>query len=97
MPEEESTHFTTLIQFVKWVKQLVPGEYLFRGVPNETYGIQASAFRRPKNNRDFKKFVEINKSLIEDACLQGLAEKNGRELEDLEILAELQHHGQPPV
>ena len=93
MPEEESTHFTTLIQFVKWVKQLVPGEYLFRGVPNETYGIQASAFRRPKNNRDFKKFVEINKSLIEDACLQGLAEKNGRELEDLEILAELQHHG----
>lgn len=93
MPENEITHFTTLMQFVEWVKQLVPGEYLFRGVPNETYGIQASAFRRPKNNRNFKKFVEINKSLIEDARLQGLDEKGGRELEDLEILAELQHHG----
>ncbi len=28
MPENETTHFTTLIQFVEWVKQLVPGEYL---------------------------------------------------------------------
>ena len=93
MPENETTYFTTLMQFVEWVKQLVPGEYLFRGVPNETYGIQASAFRRPKSNRNFKKFVEINKSLIEDARLQGLDEKDGRELEDLEILAELQHHG----
>ena len=93
MPENETTHFTTLIQFVEWVKQLVPGEYLFRGVPDEIYGIQASAFRRPKSNRNFKKFVEINKSLIEDARLQGLDEKNGRELEDLEVLAELQHHG----
>ncbi len=93
MPENETTHFTTLIQFVEWVKQLVPGEYLFRGVPDETYGIQASAFRRLKSNRNFKKFVEINKSLIEDARLQGLDEKNGRELEDLEVLAELQHHG----
>ncbi len=62
-------------------------------MPNETYGIQASAFRRPKSNRNFKKFVEINKSLIEDARLQGIDEKNGRELEDLEVLAELQHHG----
>lgn len=60
MPENETTHFTTLIQFVEWVKQLVPGEYLFRGVPNETYGIEASAFRRPPNNRNFKNFVEIN-------------------------------------
>ncbi len=93
MPENETTHFTTLIQFVEWVKQLVPGEYLFRGVPDETYGIQTSAFRRLKSNRNFKKFVEINKSLIEDARLQGLDEKNGRELEDLEVLAELQHHG----
>ena len=93
MQENGTAHFTTLMQFVEWVKQLVPGEYLFRGVPNETYGIQASAFRRPKSNRNFKKFVEINKSLVEDARLQGLDEKDGRELEDLEVLAELQHHG----
>ena len=31
--------------------------------------------------------------MIEDARLQGLDEKDGRELEDLEIFAELQHHG----
>lgn len=28
MPENETTHFTTLMQFVEWVKQLVSGEYL---------------------------------------------------------------------
>ncbi len=28
MPENETTHFTTLMKFVEWVKQLVSGEYL---------------------------------------------------------------------
>ena len=44
MPENETTHFTTLDSVCpNGVKQLGHGEYLFRGVPNEAYGIQASA------------------------------------------------------
>ncbi len=70
------------------------GSYLFRGVPNAAYRIEASAFRRPKEtDRDFEKFLQINRVLISDARLQGYDEKDGRKLKDLEILAEFQHFG----
>ena len=84
----------TLAEFMKWAKGFKPGEYVFRGVPNETYGIQASAYRRPpKNYRDFDKFLKINKDLVDAAKLRGYNERDGRQWGDLEILAELQHYG----
>lgn len=84
---------TTLADFMKWAKRFNPGKYVFRGVPNETYGIQASAYRRPsKNYRDFDKFLKINKDLVDETKLRGYHERDGRQLEDLEILAELQHY-----
>ena len=84
----------TLAEFMKWAKRFNPGKYVFRGVPNETYGIQASAYRRPeKNYRDFDKFLKINKDLVDEAKLRGYNERDGRQLENLEILAELQHYG----
>ena len=85
---------TTLAEFMEWAKRFNPGKYVFRGVPNETYGIQASAYRRPKKNyRDFDKFLKINKDLVDETKLRGYHERDGRQLEDLEILAELQHYG----
>ncbi len=84
----------TLAEFMKWAKKFTPGEYVFRGVTNESYGIQASAYRRPqKNYRDFDKFLKINKDLVDETKLRGYHERDGRQLEDLEILAELQHYG----
>ena len=84
----------TLAEFMKWAKRFNPGKYVFRGVPNEIYGIQASAYRRPeKNYRDFDKFVKINKDLVDQAKLRGYNERDGRPLKGLEILAELQHYG----
>ena len=89
---------TTLAEFMKWAKKFTPGKYVFRGVPNETYGIQASAYRRlKKDDRDFEKFLEINTDLIDETILRGYHERNGRQLSQLEMLAELQHHGQLPV
>ena len=83
---------TTLNGFMEWVQQFDSGSYLFRGVPNAAYRIEASAFRRPKEtDRDFEKFLQINRVLISDARLHGYDEKNGQKLKDLEILAELQH------
>ena len=85
---------TTLAEFIKWAKKFTPGKYVFRGVPNETYGIQASAYRRlKKDDRDFEKFLEINTDLIDETTLRGYNERNGRQFSQLEILAELQHHG----
>ena len=88
---------TSLSKFIEWINQLPQldsGKYLFRGVPNAHYGIQASAYRRPKEDaRSSEKFLQINKDLIAEARLRGHGEKDGRKLGDLEILAELQHHG----
>ena len=84
---------TTLAEFIEWTKRFNPEEYVFRGVRNETYGIQASAYRRLKEEKSFLKFLQINKDLIDETILRGYDEKNGRQLSQLEILAELQHHG----
>ena len=89
---EDSNQIKTLDQFMEWVKKFDAGAHVFRGVPNEAYGIQASAYRRPeKNDRSFEKFLYINKDLIREARLRGYDQKDGRELKALEILADLQH------
>ena len=91
---EKPVQLTTLDQFMAWAKKFDGGEYVFRGVPNEVYGIQASAYRRPdENDRSFEKFLHINKDLIREAKLRGYHQKDGRELRPLEILADLQHFG----
>ena len=79
---------------MKWANKLKEDEFVFRGVPNETYKIQASAFRRPdETDRNFEKFLHINKDLISAARQRGYDKKDGSELTVLDILAELQHHG----
>ena len=94
MDKKDTIHISSLSEFIEWVKQLGTKNYLFRGVPNAEYRIQASAYRRPKEeDRNPEKFLQINKDLITDARLRGHGERNGRELGDLEILAELQHFG----
>ena len=94
MNEKEPTQIESVGDFIKWVVQLGPENYLFRGVPNAAYRIQASAYRRPKEGtRDFEKFLQINRDLIAEARLRGHGEKEGRKLGDLEILAQLQHYG----
>ena len=91
---EKPAQIKTLDKFIEWAKKFDGGEYVFRGVPNEDYGIQASAYRRPeKNDRSFEKFLHINKDLIREAKLRGYHQKDGRELKALEILADLQHFG----
>ena len=91
---EKQSKIETLDQFIKWAKECSRGDYVFRGVPNSEYGIQASAYRRPKEEeRNFEKFLQINRDLIREARLRGYDEKDGRALKELEILAELQHFG----
>lgn len=91
---EKPPRIETFDQFIKWAKECSRGDYVFRGVPNAEYRIQASAYRRPKEKeRNFEKFLQINRDLIREARLRGYDEKDGRTLKELEILAELQHFG----
>ena len=95
----ELTLVKSLNEFMEWASQFNQGGYLFRGVTNKDYDISASAYRRLKNTQngdenrsvEFEKFVQINRGLIKDVRLRGIDRKDGRELRDLEILAELQH------
>lgn len=95
MAKKESRRIKTLSSFMKWAEQFEPGLYLFRGVSNEKYPVQASAYRRLLDERDQTpvNLLEINKRIIDDARLQGHGQKNGDRLSDLELLAELQHYG----
>ena len=98
-------YIKTLNEFIEWTAQFDSGEdskqYLFRGVSSADYKIDASAYRRIKKGRnsddqqdgDFEKFIQINKDLIRDARFRGHDRKNGRKLENLEVLAEFQHYG----
>lgn len=85
----------TLNDLVEWVEQLKIGDYIFRGVSSKCYGIQASTYRRLKDENDnsFARLLEINEGLIENARLLGHDEREGQEdFSDLEMLAQLQHY-----
>ncbi|MCY4552306.1 MAG: tetratricopeptide repeat protein [Candidatus Poribacteria bacterium] len=98
-------YIRTLNEFTEWASQFDSGEgskqYLFRGVSSANYKIDASAYRRIKKGRngedqqdgDFEQFLQINKDLIREARFRGHGRKDGRRLEDLEVLAEFQHYG----
>lgn len=94
MDKNEPTRISSLTEFIEWVNQLGPEKHLFRGVPNAEYRIQASIYRRLKEDvGNSERFLQINKDLITEARLRGHGERDGRELKDLEILAQLQHFG----
>ena len=85
----------TLNEFIEWAARFKDGQYLFRGVTQEKYGIVASACRRlpvaDQNNPS--KLLKINQELIGRAQGLGHDLRDGRQLTDLELLAELQHFG----
>ena len=98
MPRKASRRVRTLKSFMEWAGQFNDGEYAFRGVSNEKYIIEASTYRRLKDkNGKFRKeedgtpekLLKINEEMIEEANRQG----HGKDMKDLELLAELQHRG----
>ena len=90
--QNEDKLIKSLDEFVKWSKQFDEGEYVFRGVPNKAFKIQASAYRRPeKGERNFVKFLHTNKDLIRTAQQRGYDQKDGKVWNELDILVELQH------
>ena len=95
MAKKEPHRVENLIEFIEWSTQFSDGQYLFRGVSNDVYEIKASTYRRlPElGGNNPNKLLEINKRLIEDARSLGHDQKNGQQLSDLELLAELQHFG----
>lgn len=85
----------SLSEFIKWADQFKDGQYLFRGVSDVCYPIEASTYRRIslREDRTSHNLLQTNLELIADARLLMQDRKSGRRLTDLELLAELQHLG----
>ena len=95
MAEKNDARVRTLSGFMEWAIQFTDGQYLFRGVSNDTYKIEASAYRRlPKEDlEDPGKLLTITQELIYNARALGHDRNEGQPLSDLELLAHLQHYG----
>lgn len=95
MAEKNDARVRTLSGFMEWAIQFTDGQYLFRGVSNDTYKIEASAYRRlPKEDReDPGKLLTITQELIDSARSLGHDQNEGQPRSDLELLAHLQHYG----
>ena len=89
-PKESSL----VAEFLEWVRKNNGERILYRGLPREDYEIESAMLRRMKSkdvNQD--SFISANRHLIERAKIKGHNIKDGHEMEDLEIMAELQHYG----
>ena len=92
MSENKPSRVESLSEFIEWTFQFNNGQYLFRGVSNEKYEIEPSAYRRLKI-QTVAGLLKLINDLITKARVRGHDWKNGKELTDLELLAEFQHYG----
>lgn len=59
-----ATEIANLAAFIAWVEEFESGQYLFRGVPNETYEIVPSTYIRPQVERDPEILLRINEAYL---------------------------------
>lgn len=91
----------SLNEFMNWVEELPRGEYVYRGVSNKDYHIEASTYRRLKDGSDeikdedktAERLLQINREMIEDANRHRHGWENEQRPPDLNLLAKLQHTG----
>ena len=76
----------------------ISGAYAFRGQADAAWKIESAAFRRLEKSGvgapDKKRVIAyLERDILEPARMNGYGTQNGQRLSDLELLAELQHHG----
>ncbi len=95
------TQVSSLTQYIEWVNDIGGQNMLFRGLANAEWKVESSLYRRLILNGlediyiDSDIFLEMTKRLINHARREGhdINIKNGQKLNDLELLADLQHYG----
>ena len=90
----------TVEELVAWTKELQGGMILYRGLASADWEVESSGYRRiskseaiPSETLPAIMFQNYIYNLLDEASLQGFREWQGRNLTDLELLAELQHYG----
>ncbi len=89
---------SSLTQYVEWVNDIGGQNMLFRGLANAGWKVESSLYRWLRFNGfkdvDSDMFLERNKMLIDHANTEDYI-KNRHKLNNLELLAYLQHYGTP--
>ena len=77
--------------------QIIPSaglhNFVFRGLENKGWGLESTAYLRYGNPPTRPEFVQDNCELINKAKNANYHIKENNELEEIELLAELRHHG----
>ena len=94
---------TTIAEYLKHVAEIKnQWSYpvlAFRGQKNEGWSLESAAERRLKKNARNKdrvaddRFIEYHRDLIKKCKLKNYDKREGEQLHELEILADLRHHG----
>ena len=90
---------TEYLEEVSKIKAKWPNSILaFRGQENEEWLLESSAERRLKASLPSQEgitapFLEYNENLIKKCRLKNYDKREQKQLDDLELLADLQHHG----
>lgn len=99
-PSENIESVKSVAEYLEAVANLTDslyGRYAFRGQSKISYPINSSAARRLKifqsNTDEKQRFIDYNNTLLSNAMLKGYHRKGIVPLEELELLAELQHNG----
>lgn len=92
-----SETINSIEEFISWTKQLEGEALVYRGLSDATWEVSASAYRRIEKSSQgtppppvFQNYIQ---QLLDNASLRGFRERQGKNHSDLELLAELQHHG----
>ena len=88
-----SKRIKTIEEFTKWVGGLSGRFILYRGLADKDWPVEASASRRIEKYSDSGIFKNYVLNLLKTAQRNGLGHRADAELCDLELLANLQHHG----
>ncbi len=90
--QRKATTIAEYLGHVKEIKDQWPYSVLaFRGQKNKCWSLASTAERRLKNN--LNRFIEYHQDLIKKCKLKNYDKRGGELLGDLEILADLRHHG----
>ena len=95
MPKEEIPVISSIAEFYKWILDLEGGRWIYRGLANKAWPVCSSASRRIKEGEEDippSIHTEYIEERIDHARQEGHGIKDGKELSDLELLAELQHY-----
>ncbi len=91
------TQVSSLTQYIEWVAKISEGNMLFRGLANAEWKVESSLYRRlilsGLKHVGSNIFLEMTKVLIKRASKEGYDIENIPKLNDLELLANLQHYG----